>query len=82
MACFARSRAIFTHLLYIAFSIAIYIRLGEILQDEPTYKEGGTIAAGVALNIAHFAIQIFLLQFYIRRYNFPLILENKGMRTV
>ena len=73
MACFARARAIFTFLLYIAFWIAIYIRLGEILQHESNYKKGGTIAAGVMVNILHFALQIFLLLFYIYRHNFALI---------
>ena len=73
MGCFARARATVTHVLYITFSIAIFIRLGEILQHESTYKEGWTIAAGVLLNIVHFALQIILLLFYIHRYNFNLI---------
>ena len=73
MGCFARARATVTHVLYITFSIAIFIRLGQILQHESTYEEDSTIAAGVVLNIVHLVIQIFLLLLYIRRYNFDLI---------
>ena len=81
MAIGAVLRALLIHLIYVVYLGALFVRLGEILEDVPTYKDYWTISAGVFLSLLHLIAQFYLWWFYVHRYHF-FIICNKLLHSI
>ena len=81
MAICAVLRALLIHLIYVVYLGALFARLGEILEDVPTYKDYWTISAGIFLNLLHLIAQFYLWRFYVHRYHF-FIICNKLLHNI
>ena len=69
-------RALVIQLLSVVYLVALSVRLGEILEHVPTYKDYWTIIAGVLLNLLHLIAQWYLLRFYVHRYHYFIICKK------
>lgn len=69
-------RAPVIQLLSVVYLVALSVRLGEILEHVPTYKDYWTIIAGVLLNLLHLIAQWYLLRFYVHRYHYFIICKK------